>query len=80
MLQLAPQRTKYLVPRVGAVVIGQFLDGVRLRVVEESPKEIFSDKMFCIRDVGLFEYTILVLPDRETPRYAPEISTPVLFA
>ena len=65
VLQFLAQRPEDLVPRVGAVVVGQLLERVGLRGVEKGPELIFGDEVLGVRDVGLFEHAVLVLADKE---------------
>ena len=65
VLQLLAQRPEHLVPRIGAVVVGQFLERVGLRGVEKGPELVFGDAVLGVRDVGLFEHAIAVLADEE---------------
>jgi len=52
------QRLEYLLARIAAVIVAQFLERVGLRGVEKSPELILGDEMLGIHDVGLFEHAI----------------------
>ena len=64
-LQLLAQRAEHLVPRVGAVVVGQLLELIGLRGLEKGPELILGDAVLGVGDVGLFEHAVAVLADEE---------------
>ena len=65
VLQLLAQRAEHLVPRVGAVVVGQLLELIGLRGLEKGPELILGDAVLGVRDIGLFEHAIPMLADEE---------------
>ena len=68
VLQFLAQRLEHFVPRICAVVVMKFLERIGLSGLEESPQVVFGNKMLSVRDLGLFEHTILMLAD-EVIRY-----------
>ena len=78
MLQFLAQRLEHLVPRIRAVVVGQLLERVGLRGLEEGPELVLGDEVLGVRDVGLFEHAVPVLADEVSPRCAAGRSVPEL--
>ncbi len=62
-LQFLPQRPEYFVSRIRAVILGQLVERVGLRGLQERPEVLLGDEMRGIGDVGLFEDAIAVLAD-----------------
>src|SRR3989344_6275592 len=64
-LQLLAQRAEYLLARIGAVFVREFLERVGLRGLEKGPELVLGDVVLSVGDVGLFEYAIAVHADEE---------------
>ena len=60
VLQLGAQRLENLVARIAAIVVAELLQGLGLRGGQKSPKLVFGNAVFGVRDVGLFKHTMAV--------------------